>query len=33
MEGGGNMQDGLGEFVFPPGTECISHIMGSSSLS
>lgn len=31
--GGKNMQDALREFVFPPGTECISHIMGSSSLS
>lgn len=30
---GENMQDALREFVFPPGTECISHIMGSSSLS
>lgn len=28
-----NMQDALREFVFAPGTECISHIMGSSSLS
>jgi len=31
--GGGDMQDALREFVFPSGTECISHIMGSSSLS
>lgn len=30
---GENMQDALREFVFPSGTECISHIMGSSSLS
>lgn len=30
---GENMQDGLREFVFPPGTECISRIMWSSSLS
>lgn len=27
------MHDALREFVSPPGTECVSHIMGSGRLS
>lgn len=30
---GKNMHDALREFAFPSGTECVSHIMRSSSLS